>query len=91
MKRIATLTSRQNLIVAAAVRAVADEGLQDALARSIAAHAGRRPDYERLLFAIVDGLEDHKLTAPNFILRRLQRVLSASEVVRSALAPAALR
>jgi len=59
------------------------------LARSIAAHAGRRPDYERLLFAIVDGcLEDHKLTAPTFILRRLQRVLSAPEVVRSALAPA---
>ena len=52
----------------AAVRAVADEGLEDALARSIAAHAGRRPDCERLLW-----------------------VLSAPEVVGSALASAALR
>jgi hypothetical protein len=38
MKRITTLTPRQNLIVAAAVRAVADEASQDVLARSI-----RRP------------------------------------------------
>jgi hypothetical protein len=40
MKRIATLTSRQNLIVAAAVRTVADEAAQDVLARSIAPSAG---------------------------------------------------
>ena len=41
MKRITTLTTRQNLIVAAAVRAVADETMEDALARAIAVRAGR--------------------------------------------------
>jgi hypothetical protein len=67
MKRIPTLSPRQNLIVAAAVRAVADEAMEDKLARRIAARTGRLPDDERLLFAIVDGLEDYKLTAPSFV------------------------
>jgi hypothetical protein len=72
-----------------AVRAVADETMEDALARTIAVRAGRRPDCERLLFAIVDGLEDYKLTAPAFILRQAQRVLCAPAVARRSLAPAA--
>jgi hypothetical protein len=70
MRRIPSLSPQQNLIVGAAVRAVADETMEDALARAIAVRAGRRPDCERLLFAIVDGLEDYKLTAPAFILRQ---------------------
>jgi hypothetical protein len=77
MKRIPGLSPRPNLIVGAAVRAVADETMEDALARAVAVRAGRRPDCERLLFAIVDGLEDYKLTAPAFILRQAQRVLCA--------------
>jgi len=89
MKRITTLTTRQNLIVAAAVRAVADEPMEDALARAIAVRIGRRPDRERLLFAIVDGLEDYKLTAPAFILRQAERVLCAPAVARRSLAPPA--
>ena len=68
MKRIPGLSPQQNLIVGAAVRAVADETMEDALARAIAVRAGRRPDRERLLFAIVDGLEDYKLTAPRGFL-----------------------
>ena len=48
MKRIPGLSPRQNLIVGAAVRAVADETMEDALARAIAVRAGRRPDFERL-------------------------------------------
>ena len=86
MKRISGLSPRQNLIVGAAVRAVADETMEDAL-RAIAVRAGRRPDRERLLFAIVDGLEDYKLTAPVFILRQAQRVLCAPAVARRSLAP----
>jgi hypothetical protein len=89
MKRITTLTTRQNLIVAAAVRAVADETMEDALARAIAVRAGRRPDCERLLFAIVDGLEDYKLIAPAFILRQAQQALCAPAVARRSLAPPA--
>ena len=89
MKRISGLSPQQNLIVGAAVRAVADETMEDALARAIAVRAGRRPDCERLLFAIVDGLEDYKLTAPAFILRQAQRVLCAPAVARRSLAPAA--
>ena len=54
MKRIPGLSPQQNLIVGAAVRAVADETMEDASARTIAVRAGRRPDCERLLFAIVD-------------------------------------
>ena len=89
MKRIPGLSPQQNLIVGAAVRAVADETMEDALARAIAVRAGRRPDCERLLFAIVDGLEDYKLTAPAFVLRQAQRVLCAPAVARHSLAPAA--
>ena len=89
MKRIPGLSPQQNLIVGAAVRAVADETMEDALARAIAVRAGRRPDCERLLFAIVDGLEDYKLTAPAFILRQAQRVLCAPAVARRSLASAA--
>src|SRR4029077_19249015 len=89
MKPVPGLSPRQNLIVGAAVRAVADETMEDALARAIAVRAGRRPDCERLLFAIVDGLEDYKLTAPAFILRQAQRVLCAPAVARRSLAPAA--
>ena len=89
MKRISGLSPQQNLIVGAAVRAVADETMEDALARAIAVRAGRRPDCERLLFAIVDGLEDYKLTAPAFILRQAERVLCAPAVARRSLAPAA--
>jgi hypothetical protein len=85
MKRIPSLSPQQNLIVGAAVRAVADETMEDALARAIAIRAGRRPDCERLLFAIVDGLD---LTAPAFILRQAQRVLCAPAVARRSLAPA---
>lgn len=70
------------------MRAVADETMEDALARAIAVRAGRRPDCERLLFAIVDGLEDYKLTAPAFILRQAERVLCAPAVARRSLAPA---
>jgi hypothetical protein len=88
MKPIPGLSPRQNLIVGAAVRAVADETMEDALARAIAVRAGRRPDSERLLFAIVDGLEDYKLTAPAFILRQAERVLCAPAVARRSLAPA---
>ena len=44
---------------------------------------------ERLLFAIVDGLEDYKLTAPAFILRQAQQVLCAPAVARRSLAPPA--
>jgi hypothetical protein len=58
-------------------------------ARAIAVRAGRRPDCERLLFAIVDGLEDYKLTAPAFILRQAQQVLCAPAVARRSLAPPA--
>jgi len=87
MKRIPSLSPQQNLIVGAAVRAVADETMEDALARAIAVRAGRRPDCERLLFAIVDGLEDYKLTAPAFILRQAQQVLCAPTVARRSLAP----
>ncbi len=76
MNRIASLSPRQNLIVAAVVRAVAAEALWDTLARAIAVRAGRCPDHERLLFAIVDGLEDHKLTAPGFIIRQTNRILN---------------
>jgi len=89
MKRIPGLSPQQNLIVGAAVRAVADETMEDALARAIVVRAGRRPDSERLLFAIVDGLEDYKLTAPAFILRQAQRVLCAPAVARRSLASAA--
>ena len=89
MKRISGLSPRQNLIVGAAVRAVADETMEDALARAIAVRIGRRPDRERLLFAIVDGLEDYKLTAPAFILRQAQQVLCAPAVARRSLAPPA--
>jgi hypothetical protein len=63
--------------VAAAVQAVADEAMQDTLARSIAVRAGRRPDHQRLLFVIVEGLEDYKLTSPAFVLRQAERVLCA--------------
>src|ERR1700722_13976049 len=66
MRRMPRVSPQQNLIVGAAVRAVADETMEDALARAIVVRAGRRPDSERLLFAIVDGLEDYKLTAPAF-------------------------
>jgi hypothetical protein len=75
------LSSRQNLVVAGAVRAVADAAMEDTLARAIAVRAGRRPDHERLLFAIVDGLEDHKLTAPAFILRQTEQVLCGGRAV----------
>lgn len=78
MVRISSLSPRQNLIVAAAVRAVADKEMEHKLARAIAVRAGRQPDDERLLFAIVDGLEDYKLTAPGFILRRAQQVVCGS-------------
>jgi hypothetical protein len=83
------LITAAELIVGAAVRAVADETMEDALARAIAVRAGRRPDSERLLFAIVDGLEDYKLTAPAFVLRQAQRVLCAPAVARRSLASAA--
>jgi hypothetical protein len=87
MVRISSLSPRQNLIVAAVVRAVADAAMEDKLVRAITVRAGRRPDDERLLFAIVDGLEDYRLTAPSFILRRAQQVLCAREVVRRATRP----
>ena len=89
MKRISGLSPRQNLIVGAAVRAVADETMEDALARAIAVRAGRPPDCERLLFAIVDRFEDYELTAPAFILRQAQQVLCGPAVARRSLAPPA--
>jgi hypothetical protein len=82
MKRIQGFSPRQNLVVAGAVRAVAaDEAMEDTLARAIAARAGCQPDHERLLFAIVDGLEDHKLTAPAFILRQTEQVLCGRRAI----------
>jgi hypothetical protein len=68
-------------LVAGTVRAVADEAMEDALARAIAVRPNRQSDHERLLFAIVDGLEDHKLTAPTFILRRSEQVLCGARAV----------
>jgi hypothetical protein len=59
-----------------------DEAMEDTFARAIAVRAGRQPDHERLLFAIVDGLEDLKLTAPTFILRQAERVLYVGRVAR---------
>jgi hypothetical protein len=61
---------------------VADEVMEDTLAHTITVRAGRRPDHERLLFAIVEGLEDYKLTAPAFILRQAELVLCARAVAR---------
>ena len=87
MMRIPSLSGRQNMIVAAAVRAVADKAAEDKLAHAIAGRAGRQPDDERILFAIVDGLEDFRLTAPGFILRRVRRVLGGRGVARPLPAP----
>jgi hypothetical protein len=61
--------------------------MEDTLACAIAVRAGRQPDHERLLFAIVDGLEDYKLTTPSFILRQAERVLCAGRAARQGPVP----
>ena len=58
MKPIPGLSPQQNLIVGAAVRAVADETMEDALARAVPVRAGRRPDCEQLLLPSSTGFRD---------------------------------